>query len=141
MFSYSGTLALSFTALPQSATCRLSKIKQAPTATWLQSSTLATLTFDVQHDGNLSLQASATFKEEVIPEGAPLLFARPLRESCTQQVHLKGVLMLHICNAVAYSLLSPEETGRGWIFAATCPERNKAGVQVRACPIHALTAT
>ncbi|KAK9915116.1 hypothetical protein WJX75_004901 [Coccomyxa subellipsoidea] len=103
MLSYSGTLALSFPSVPQSASCRLSKVKQAPTATWLQSSTLATLTFFVQQqNGNISLQ-----------------------------VHLKGSQVLHIANAVAYSLLPPEETGRGWIFAASCPDRKKACTQMR----------
>lgn len=40
------------------------------------------------------------------------------------QVHLKDAMVLHVCSTLKYSLLSPEDTGQGWIFAASAPEKS-----------------
>ncbi|BDA43396.1 hypothetical protein COCOBI_04-4080 [Coccomyxa sp. Obi] len=103
MHSFSGHLALSFAPTPQPADCRLTKVKQAPSATWLRSGSFATLTLGIQQqDGGVYVQ-----------------------------VHLKGTMLLHISGAVPYSLLTPEDTGQGWIFAASVPESVGSCTQIR----------
>jgi hypothetical protein len=57
--SFSGFLAalLRPPPLPQPSSCRLAPAKQAPSGTWLQSSTLATLTVGMHQQGSTVLQA------------------------------------------------------------------------------------
>ncbi|CAL8468627.1 g8167 [Coccomyxa elongata] len=40
-------------------------------------------------------------------------------------------MLLHISGAVLYSLLSPEDTGQGWIFAGSVPESVESCAQIR----------
>lgn len=59
MLSYPGMLALSFNPMLQQQNSRFSRLRQTPSAMWLKSSTLATLTIGCEkQDGHLYLQVS-----------------------------------------------------------------------------------
>lgn len=61
MLSFSGFFAALLPApvSAQGPICRLTPAKQAPQATWLQSSALATLTVGLQQEGRIFLQAGS----------------------------------------------------------------------------------
>lgn len=132
MHSFSGHVALSFApSPPQPADCRLSKVKQAPTRTWLRSGSFATLTLGVQQQGG-EVYVQVYLTSYLDPCSLlPITFKHLHTDNHALQVHLKGKVLLHISRAVSYSLLSPEDTGQGWIFAASVPENIESRTQVK----------
>lgn len=131
MRSFSGHLAFSFAPRSQPADCRLSKVKQAPSTTWLGSRSIATLTLGVQQqDGEVYVQVYPNPYLNPCSLG-PITLIRLHTNNHALQVHLKGTMLLHISRAVSYSLLSPEDTGQGWIFAGSVPESVGSCAQVR----------